>query len=329
MNSLIDNRDDHCAVIVAFTPYQALFASNFVSDISAKNIVCCFTSDVDWLKLNKNIKQVNIESSSILSMFFSFFRFRNELKKIIAEYSEIDIYISHPFHVISNYLFFHPKITNRYIFEDGIMNYYDAQVPKTKKMKELIKRAVSRVLGFPFTDYQGFLSGVGERPYDGAYLSYPSSAVKKECLGKLTQVRAAATSGLNLKHDRILFLDQPTDAFMDAETKKNAVLQLLDECEGKSVYYKPHPSDTSNPQWPSLNIIALQQGLKSMPAELVINEILPGKVISFSSSALINIKSLYPDIECISIGTKKLPVSINGKQQMLSDIFERFDVVCL
>jgi hypothetical protein len=60
----------------------------------------------------------------------------------------------------------------------------------------------------------------------------------------------------------------------------------------------------------------------TLPAEMLISQYCPTEVISYVSSALINIRDIYPDIACTSVGLNKL-LAVNSRIQPLCELFVR------
>ena len=253
----------------------------------------------------------------------SFFWFALVVRYFIVRGYSLDVYIPHPGNILSNYLFFSRASGSRlYLYEDGILNYYDATArnPFVGRFKKII----AWLGGMRYHEYSGHLAGYDAGVFDGAFLSRPNLAVRKSRLGEVFHLPPVAkpivpTPGV------ILFLDQNVaDCLTEAEREKYlAEMFSVFPADEYSYFYKSH-HDFSSPASTLMRGLTAEQSL--LPAEVVVGVLKPSHVISFYSSALINIKMSNPGVECVSLAACKIPVLVDGVAGCLSDLFECCDV---
>lgn len=263
----------------------------------------------------KNLDQV------LSFLCFSFF-----VRFLIVRGYSLDVYMPHPGNIFSNYLFFSSVCGKRvFIYEDGILNYYDA-VQKNSFVGRW-KRALS-VLGLmPFKVYEGHLAGYDAGRYDGAFLSMPDLAVRKESLGVVHAVSPCQRQ-IDIKRNVILFLDQNVSGLIGEGQRQACLLEMFKRFPVKeySYIYKPHHDYRSEV---SAGMQVLSDENMLLPAEVLVGIVRPEFVVSFFSSALINIKNSFPGVSCISLASSMIKIYRDGHQESLSGLFAPVGVECL
>lgn len=312
------------SIIIGFTPYHAYAASQIIAQLDGV-IYCAFTKS--WPTTNKPYVRIGLpEDCSIPGKaVLSFLHFAFLVHRLTFTRKPFDVYIPHPGHILSNHLFFSKSPKKRVLlYEDGLLNYYDATVknPFVGRTKKLLARAC----GLRYRNYIGHLAGYDAGQYDGAYLSMPDRAVRKECLGTLQRLHFP-THPFKLKKKTILFLDQDVSTILAPEEREACLAEMLERYPQKdySYYYKAHHDHASQL---SERMTELASSLKSLPAEMLIERLRPSHVISFFSSALINIKNSWPEVECVSLAATHIIITRDGKQCSLGELFEEMGVIC-
>jgi len=242
------------------------------------------------------------------------------LKKLLKTVDEISLYLPHPSHLIGNFLFFHKKTTNTYIYEDGILNYYDA---KARDINSL-QIAASTLLNIRYKKFQGHLSGIHAKKVQAIYLSRPEQSI---FLPNHTEVQKLTFKSMEnyVPDDVLLFLDQNTDQQLTPEQRSSAIatVQSIAAKHQLRIITKSH-HDQAKSQSSDGSTLSPNE-----PAELTIRRVKPRIVASFFSSALINIKQIEPEIRCISLASRHITVDINEAPASLSHIFEGAGVECI
>lgn len=313
---------ERISIVAGFTPYHAYVSSFIIENLTGK--VFCFFSK-DWPRTRQayirlgNARAAHKLISSVLSLAHLSFIFHSATYKRIP----IDIYLPHPGHIFTNYLFFSKNANKRvFIYEDGLLNYLDTSFKN--KFVTPAKKALSCLLALPYHDYPGHTAGYDAGKYDGAFLSRPEHAVRKNALGTINKLESVAEI-IKPIPQRILFLDQSTEGYLTTELRNSRVSHMLKlfPTADFQYFYKPH-HDHDSPLRRSMQ--AIPSNLINIAAELIIKEIRPSLVISFFSSALINIKNKHPEIDCISLAADYIPISIDGKPELISSLFKAFGV---
>lgn len=313
------------SIIIGFTPYHAYAASQILKQLDGC-VYCVFTKT--WPDIDKPYIRVGPPTSWLVpgKAILTFMHFAVVVHGLIARGYPFDVYMPHPGHILSNYLFFTSLPGKRtFVYEDGLLNYYDANAnnPFISKAKLLL----ARLGGMRYRDYTGHLAGYDAGSYDGAFLSMPDKAVRKDRLGTLHRLNFA-TEVFTPSPKTILFLDQDVSSHMSVEARERSIAAMLDaySLENYFYHYKPHHDHASRL---SAAMQPLAPELRSLPAEMLIERLRPSHVISFFSSALINIKRCWPKVECVSLAAEHIPITRDGKPSSLRELFQEIGVVCL
>lgn len=315
MNNRVTN------IFVGFTPYHAYFADMLMADIN-NEVYCIFTKgypkspkvrDLGFLKNRCRLKLFFYVLSLIkVSILCRFFFLRGD---------EVNIYIPHPANILSNYLFFSDKVSSVNIYEDGIANYYD--VDSSRGRVSVIYKVLCFLAGLPYREYSGHLMGYGTGRVKSVCLSRPESAV---CMTKV-KFRAKVDfrySEIDVVKGRILFLDQDVSSNVTSDQRCCLVQDLLSRFPVNKFeyYYKGH-HDYSHLVG---GMIPVDAEVISMPAEQIVDILKPQFVVSFYSSALINLTGR--GIKCISLAASFVNISRDGIDCKLSVLFEDLGIEC-
>jgi hypothetical protein len=308
------------SLFVGFTPYHSFFAKNIIDDCDGE-VWCLFTKG--WPKTKKrgyrklgffivsNKWKYNV--SYVLSMIY----FSIKVRMLLRSRNKIDVYVPHPDNIFSNFLFFSKKINNLNIYEDGILNYYDADV--SCKSRRATLSLLGRLLGIPYYSYSGHLAGYDAKKVDKLYVSNPENVVQKRKIGQLVEVNIDVTPLACLK-ERILFLDQNTAPVLEDVKRRELLNSMMAvySADTWKYFYKGHHEFSR----PISGMESIKKNLSGLPAEEVVVHVKPQVVVSFYSSALINIKKLYPNVECVHLAGDSLLVNIDNCESRVSEILE-------
>ena len=242
---------------------------------------------------------------------------------------QVDLYIPHPFNPLSNYAFFHAGASRRFIYQDGILNYYDATTPLVSLSSRMRQRVKAGALGARFHMYGGHLSGIDCRPVAGGFFTHPDrivSAEKFPMLQRLDFKRAvqsrAAAAGRN-----VLFLDQPVELLIGAEPARELRRRTLEYTNalGGQVFYKPHYAQGRTASFDQ-HWLPIAPELSALPAEWVVDRLKVAHVVSFCTSALVNIATSDTAIACHATAANLVRVSVDGNPTNLGEIFSGLGV---
>ena len=183
------------------------------------------------------------------------------------------------------------------------------------------------LIGLPNIVYKGFVTGINQIKYDGAFVTHPELIVMRSHYGNLFKiVKYKPKKNIKLLSNVALFVDQPLEHIFTINDlcKINLKLNNFIDSIDKKVYFKIHYDSKNTVENNKFTI--LSNSYRTMPVELLIEEIKPSIVISYFSSALMNIKKMYPQIKCISIGANLRKIQINGKNKNFADLIAQFDI---
>lgn len=299
-------------LVVGFTPYHALFSESFLADLKGETY-CFFTKNYPNIPLGSKVKFFRCGKSPLFSYIFyalclRFWFFKNY---------DIRLFCPHPCHFASNFPFFSGKCSSVTIYEDGVANYYDAVKPVWNL--SLSKKIFSFITFLPFRDYSGHVTGCDERNVDACFVSRPSLIVGAKKFGQIVKKELKVISrSRSRKKSKILFLDQPTDL---SDKEKHLLLKKVVTMLGDrvTVYYKPHHESSSKYEF----MEALPVGYVDMAAEELVAISDYATVISFNSSALINIQEIYDDVSCYYIETVDKKIKVDGVHVSVYDFLAK------
>lgn len=254
---------------------------------------------------------------------------RREIDRMMASGKQVDLYLPHPFNPLSNHVFFREGPIRRFIYQDGILNYYDAATPLVSFLARMRQRAKGAVIGTRYSMYGGHLSGIDSRPVAGGVFAHPDlvvSADKFPVLRQLTFSGGHRKTGPTMEGD-VLFLDQPIESIVGAERARELRRRTVEYIGtlGTRVLYKPHYAqgrETSfAPHW-----VQLAPEVSKLPAEWVLARIRVTHVVSFCTSALANIVMSDNTLTCHATAANLIPVSVNGRRTTLAEVLSGLGV---
>jgi hypothetical protein len=316
----MNNMKNEINLFIGFTPYHSFVCKKIIEE-TEDTILCIFTKG--WPRTTKKYHKIGcFPQNKLLRSFFyplSLLLFSICIKTVLRKKS-INVYMPHPKNTFTNFTTY-TKLNSINIYEDGIMNYYDANSEDYRNKNFNVK--LMKLCKLKYKDYKGHLTGLEFLKINKYYLSRPDFAVltnkaqKKVCLHVFKNIEP-------LVKKRILFLDQRTDNFFSHKIR-NEKLKIMFSIYTPSEYeylYKPHHDYNDN-----FLTNKISKDLEKKPAEEVIESLLPEIVISFFSSALINIKMSYPNIKCYWLAADMVEISRNAKKTKLSSIFIEANVI--
>lgn len=325
MHHIKSNAENRISIIIGFTPYHAYFSGNIIENLEGK-IYCVFSKK--WPNTTRHYDKVGLSNSrfNTLGLITSLFHLSLIAREISRKNLAVDIYIPHPGNIFSNYLFHTNTLKKRlFLYEDGLLNYIETKT--TKSFISPAKRAIACLAGLPYKDYTGHTAGYDVRPYDGAFLTMPDKAVQKDRLGEVKIIKIKATP-ISSTPNTILFLDQDVSGYLSATERIRSIERMLQIYPPGifKYFYKPHhdfKSHLANSMTP------ISADLLTCPAEELVEVIKPSHIVSFFSSALLNIKNTHPECHCISLAADKIIVNRGGRATPLSNLFEQLGVKTL
>lgn len=312
-------------VVIGFTPFHALFAERLIDHLDG-DTYCLFTKN--WPQSKKPYKKVGFflrgnavlhgVSSALSYLYFSFF-----LRLVLRRIGEIHVYVPHPCNVFSNLAFFFKHVETVNIYEDGLLNYYDVDSGRGKV--KVGQRVFSLICGAPYRQYRGHLAGYDARKVDVLYVSRREQVVAGEKVREVVQLDVPSEN-INMVKGRVLFLDQDVRSFI-SESRRGELIDMMLEnypSEHYEYIYKGHHDFNA----PKIKMSILQDDLAGLPAELVVSKLRPEIVVSFFSSALLNIATGFSNITCVSLAASDVPITRDGVPCSLADVFVHSGVTC-
>lgn len=256
------------------------------------------------------------------------------LRRLLGRGNAATVCVPHPFNPLSNFAYFAPGAADVRIYQDGILNYYDAVNPLNRRSVLLAQRIKAAALLLRYTPYDGHLSGIEARNASVGYFTHPEHVARPASFAKVTRIGfdAAVIAGARRRSGEpcTLFLDQPIEQTLPRETARSLRLsaQVFAESLGRPIVYKPHYTQrqpfAARPGWRSVSVEEA-----TLPAEEVVANRPVATVVSFYSSALMNVRLAMPDVQCIAVGASAVNITINDTQATLADLLSKFGVQTL
>ncbi len=258
-----------------------------------------------------------------------YIRAGRQIDKIMGRYADVGVYVPHPFNPLSNYAFFHVGHHRRFIYQDGVLNYYDAASPLASFKWRAKQRMKAAIAGLPYTIYSGHISGVNSESISGGFFTHPARIV---CADKFPQLQrldfdSGNKTGQRTADGNTLFLDQPIESIVGEVVAQELRWRTVDYVNslGGRVFYKPHYAQKSavsfDPTW-----IPLDRNLSVLPAEWVASQLAIANTVSFFTSALANITMQNSAIACHATAVNLIPITVDGRMTSLAELFSGFGV---
>jgi hypothetical protein len=254
------------------------------------------------------------------------------LRRILRRGESAVVCVPHPFNPLSNLAFFAPGVEEIRIYQDGILNYYDAPNPFGRAQVLLGRSFRAALIGVPYRAYAGHLSGIEARRITAGYFTHPERIVLSGMFDRLHRLDFGKVKAIEVTENVgtepvTLFLDQPVEALMPRPLAKVLRERAFDFAEslGHRVLYKPHY--VQHPPWPARpGWILASAEERFLPAEELLYKRPVASIVSFWSSALASIAFLHPKVECVAVGAASIPLKIDGRATTMADLLSGFGV---
>jgi hypothetical protein len=310
-------KNENKTICLLYTTYHSFLWDLISHDIDQSNLVVLNFSQ---RPLNNIIKNKVIERSKT-----------NKIKFLLAclaiasksKFHKYNLILPHPDHLLGNTLFFNKNAQSISLLEDGILNYYNYKQAHAIAKKSEQRRKLTRFTPFSYTIYTGHLSGVDNCPTPELYgwFTDPEQIIKKSKFKHLNKINLPASSEqpANL-NNTVLLLEQPLEKFLNETTAqfiRSKTKKFIEE-NFSEVIIKPHPQHTSTDSNIKNKVDFSFES--NIPIEEIILKINPAAVISFCSTALINISKISSNTKCISIGINEITNELPDVQK-IKDLF--------
>jgi len=245
---------------------------------------------------------------------------------------KIDILLPHPEQLLSNLFFYSDNIRNRYIYEDGLMNYVDVKLTGLILRRANKRKKLSYILFYKYNLVNGYLSGCEDKKIKGIFVQYPELIYKSYAHGTLNKITIEGES-YSGGSESVLFIDQDIESYYGYEIANSLRLKLYNSLSNQElVYVKRHHDYFSKPssqiKQPH-NFTEINESLRSLTAEDIVGIIKPNLVVGFFSSALMNIATRYQGIKCYCCLPESHIVNCYLGRQPLSYLLSKFGVSCI
>jgi hypothetical protein len=318
------------AIVIGFTPFHLLPMRELMSLAEGElHVFHPMAGEPGVFEAKHGVVFLGKCDSPVRSRWAKYFRARRDIDEIMGRGQHVNLYLPHPFNPLANHAFFHAGTCSRFVYQDGILNYYDAAVPLASLASRLHQRAKGLAVGSWFQTYGGHLSGVDALPMTGGFFTHPDRIVAAEKFpllrrldfhGEVNSAQAGPGRGT-------LFLDQPIESVVGlprARELRRRTVEYVNGLGGK-VCYKPHYAqhrETSfDPKW-----TWLAPELSKLPAEWVVDRMSVANVVSFCTSALANIAMSHESISCHATAANLIPVSVDRRPTTLAEVLSGLGV---
>lgn len=283
-------------VIIAIHPMINVYLDVLLSDINSSNYTILEIYKNKIVDDNKKLLRYNF--SNRLEFFKSLYKIKKKLILIKNNNKNIHYYIPHPIHIITNFISFsllrkEDKIS---LITDGIMNYYDCDVIQFHS-KMYFSKLFSYLININYKFFNDHCTAYNIIKYNSLFVLHNKGLQSVNKSMKIKTLKIIKLQKMNTTNG--LILGQP---YLNDIAKNELLIHEISFISKKSenIFYKPHPSEKiSTDTTLILNHykIRVLNDIKGIEENL--NEY--STYISTTSSALMNIKIINPNIECIAI----------------------------
>lgn len=255
-----------------------------------------------------------------------------KLKTLINKSAQNILYISDIQWPLNNRLYFDSHIKSNFKFSmiiDGTLAYYNPHKSKLGILKDTLKYIAGEAgFGLRYTPYTGSIMG-WERNQTGQIYGIDLK-LSPITLEKQVDIEKYISQTGNLDINKCIFLDQPYHNNMsasDIQSLTSDTLQFMKKESFVDVYYKAHHFSKEE----NKNTLNFEK-CKIIYSDDCIERMIPkykfGTIISYNSTALFTLKTIYKDsIRCISLRDNKKRIKINSTSaRKIDDLFYKAGV---
>lgn len=287
-------------IIFVQTTLINLFFLDFIRYLDGQIYVIELGSKRQFTKDDSCLEYKFFEYSSFSTKIVSTLKAKKYIDALVLKNSKMQInyYFAHVVEPITNYCYHH-KFASLNLIPDGAMNLSDTSKWKRTWLNKFNTFVVTAFSGiyykFPKRDFYGYMRKYKTLYYIHDNAIYPNIFEKRQKLvmnEKYLSIKKRPCSLIlgqvvERKHSDIYYM-----------TLKEIVKRERNLNVGRKILFKPHPK---------VNVTKkIQEFLAETDLEIY-NDTAPveiscaafERIISISSSALINISELHPDIECV------------------------------
>lgn len=313
-------------LIIGFTPFHAYFSERLISHLNGE-IFCLFTKG--WPASKECYFRLGFFSRKnrvlqVFSYLFSFLYLIFWVRWNLLLGRDLHVYVPHPSNIFANFVFFSDRVSSVNIYEDGLLNYYDANASRGRV--SFFLKFFAFLCGAPFKEYVGHLAGYDARKIRTLYVSRLDGVVGRKKIGNIVQL-PLVNCPVDVIKGRLLFLDQDVASFVSSEQRAVLISRMFEvyPLGHYQYFYKGHHDYDDLIE----GMVALRGREATLPAEAVVSDLRPEVVVSFFSSALLNIVSAFPNVCCVALAAESVPICRDGVPGVLADIFNGGGVCCL
>lgn len=281
---------------------------------------------------NKKIIKIYFEDNK-LSQILNNKKIIKYLLKEISKYDigEVEIIIADIYQYLNNYLYGYAyrKKIELVNYPDGLLNLVNYKINYYQKIKIFIKKFFCKIQGWNYYFYD-YPSGIDK--YRKIY-TYNKKIIESDIISKKNpKIIELISEKIKLKEYKNGLVLGQDNLINKLGLKKyynyilNQIKELKKDKKIEKIYYKPHPKYLNKDFQTKINEYCLIINDNEI-VEKLIEKYQIVKVISFYSTALINLKIQYDGIECIAFEVQNI-ISITKEADVnkIKKIFNSYGV---
>jgi len=285
-------------IFVIFTRYQFQCIQNITKSKNIEKTILITTIPISSEEFKGKIYFFK-KITSIKSLLHEIYYRRRkkillELKITSYQYKHINIFIPHYFNIHSNYIstYLLPD-ANIHIIPDGILSFYPYQLTKKDIVKQFINKFVASTIGLR---YKLFFTNIIDpfRKIEDIYSYDPE--ITYTYGKKINQIQYTKKSINTLANDNKVVILGTSTKLDNIPELIQKILTLIKEKKINTIYYKMHPSQSSDLIYESLsnhianlNLLTESIGVENLVEKYDLNIIIS---VEFST-ALLEIQRQY------------------------------------
>lgn len=283
-------------LFITFTNGQNFFVKQIIKQYKYTNYFIVTSTDAQEFSCFENSRVLVLDKIKSINTI-NFFRKKeidNFLLSVDNHSSEMEIFIAHFLNTITNHIYNRYKNNENVVFSnfpDGMLTFNEYKV-QYLNLENLKKMAFACIVGL---DYKVF-SGSINNPFNNIVNIY-SHFPKLTSFNNGQTLKAIKFEQYHITGENSIILGHAN------QTKEVLLNNNFYENLNNKVYYKPHPRINLNNDLFYLNLskeIEVEVINSEKPIEDMIQELNIKYVFAVASSALVNLKLLFENIECFS-----------------------------
>lgn len=241
-------------------------------------------------------------STASVESAIDYWRLARQLKALQRSYGKISVAVPHIYHLIANHLYYEVCNDEVLLLPDGTLTLTPMKVRSEQRRKMLFRSALAPFLGLRYRSFQGSLHGFDRKVVDRVVTFFDSPYLPAH----RTIQKLDLSLALPVAAGTCLVVDQPMEQAVVSRQDVDDIAKAIAARAANFTrrYVKLHPRQLG----PSIarhtrDAVMLD---RTIAAEDLFTDFAPEVIIGTASTALITLKSLFPETAVLAVGLNRV-----------------------